>query len=36
MFSISQDLEGGGLNNYTKGYCDTFEVPAGIYTLQFN
>jgi hypothetical protein len=28
---IGQDLEAiGGLDNYTKGYCDTFEMPAGI------
>lgn len=35
LFFIGQDMGAtGGLNNYTNGYCDHFEVPAGftVYT----
>ncbi len=31
LFFIGQDLQAtGGLENYTDGYCDHFEVPAGV------
>jgi len=31
LFFIGQDLEAvGGLDNYNKGYLNTFEIPAGI------
>lgn len=31
LFFIGQDLEAiGGLDNYSKGYLNTFEIPAGI------
>jgi hypothetical protein len=31
LFFIGQDLRAvGGLDNYTDGYCDSFDVPAGV------
>ncbi|WP_339918097.1 1,4-beta-xylanase [Yeosuana marina] len=31
LFFIGQDLRAvGGLDNYTDGYCDHFDVPAGV------
>tara|TARA_R110002073_G_scaffold336506_1_gene534360 strand:+ start:4656 stop:5756 length:1101 start_codon:yes stop_codon:yes gene_type:complete len=33
LFFIGQDLGAvGGLKNYTEGYCDFFDMPAGITT----
>tara|TARA_R110000868_G_scaffold52135_3_gene164932 strand:+ start:58 stop:423 length:366 start_codon:yes stop_codon:yes gene_type:complete len=35
LFFIGQDMGAtGGLNNYTDGYCDHFDVPTGftVYT----
>jgi Glycosyl hydrolase family 26 len=33
LFFIGQDLKAiGGLNNYTDGYCDNFDFPAGFTT----
>lgn len=33
LFFIGQDMKAtGGFNDYNNGYCDTFEVPAGITT----